>query len=101
RVKLAKFLGRRRLADRVLILDEPSTGLHPQDVSGLLTVLDRLVRAGATVVVVEHNTDVVRAADWIVDLGPGAGPEGGNLIYAGPPEGLLSAVGSVTGKALR
>ncbi len=101
RVKLAKFLGQRRLSDRMLILDEPSTGLHPQDVSGLLKVLDRLVCSGATVVVVEHNTDIVHAADWVVDLGPGAGPEGGALVYAGPPQGLLSTPASITGQALR
>jgi excinuclease ABC subunit A len=101
RVKLAKYLGRRSLASRLVVLDEPSTGLHPQDIAGLLTVLDRLVRAGATVVVVEHNTDIVRAADWIVDLGPGAGPAGGQLVYAGPPEGLAQVEGSITGQALR
>jgi len=101
RVKLARYLGRRTLTGRVLILDEPSTGLHPQDVSGLLKVLDRLVRNGATVVVVEHNTDIIRAADWIVDLGPGAGPDGGDLIYAGPPDGLSECEASITGRALR
>ncbi|MBN1583352.1 MAG: ATP-binding cassette domain-containing protein [Anaerolineae bacterium] len=101
RVKLAKFLGKRSLADNLLILDEPSTGLHPQDVSGLLIVLDRLVRAGSTVVVVEHNTDIIRAADWVIDLGPGAGPKGGQLIYAGSPEGLLAEEKSITGRALR
>jgi excinuclease ABC subunit A len=101
RVKLAKFLGRRSLSKNMLILDEPSTGLHPQDVAGLLTVLDRLVRSGATVVVVEHNTDVIRAADWVIDLGPGAGPRGGRLLYAGPPSGLLQAEESITGRALR
>ncbi|MBN1873987.1 MAG: hypothetical protein JXA33_07140, partial [Anaerolineae bacterium] len=101
RVKLAKFLGKRSLAEQVLIMDEPSTGLHPQDVAGLLTVLDRLVRSGATVVVVEHNTDIIRAADWVIDLGPGAGPNGGQLLYAGPPEGLLNTETSVTGEALR
>ncbi len=101
RVKLAKFLGRGKLADRVLVLDEPSTGLHPKDLSGLLRVLDRLVRAGATIVVVEHNTDVIRAADWIVDLGPGAGPKGGQVIYAGPPYGLPHVQDSVTGQFLK
>ncbi len=100
RVKLAKYLGRRRLEGSLLVLDEPSTGLHPMDLDGLLKVLDRLVRAGATIVVVEHNTDVIRAADWIVDLGPGAGPDGGRLVYAGPPEGLLEAPDSITGRAL-
>jgi excinuclease ABC subunit A len=101
RVKLAKFLGKRSLSKDMLILDEPSTGLHPKDVAGLLTVLDRLVRSGATVVVVEHNTDVIRAADWVIDLGPGAGPRGGQLLYAGPPDGLLQAERSITGRALR
>jgi excinuclease ABC subunit A len=101
RVKLSKFLGRRKLASHVFVLDEPSTGLHPQDLDGLLVVLDRLVRSGATMVVVEHNPDVIRAADWIVDLGPGAGPDGGQVLYAGPADGLLSAEGSITGRALK
>ncbi len=100
RVKLTKYLGRGRLADRLLVLDEPSTGLHPQDLDGLLVVLDRLVRAGATIVVVEHNTDMIRAADWIVDLGPGAGPAGGKVVYAGPTEGLLGVKESATARAL-
>lgn len=101
RVKLAKFLGKSSLSDHLLILDEPSTGLHPQDISGLLIILDRLARSGATIVVVEHSTDVIRAADWVLDLGPGAGPAGGQLIYAGPPAGLLTAEASLTGRALR
>jgi len=100
RVKLAKYLGRRRLERSLLVLDEPSTGLHARDLDGLLKVLDRLVRAGATIVVVEHNTDVIRAADWVVDLGPGAGPEGGHLIYEGTPSGLTEVSGSITGRAL-
>jgi excinuclease ABC subunit A len=100
RVKLTKFLGRGRLQDRLLVLDEPSTGLHPQDLDGLLMVLDRLVRAGATIVVVEHNTDIIRSADWIIDLGPGAGPAGGRVLYCGPGEGLVDAVGSITARAL-
>ena len=101
RVKLARYLGRRSLARNMLILDEPSTGLHPKDIAGLLKVLDRLVRSGATVVVVEHNTDIIRAADWALDLGPGAGPAGGQVLYEGPPEGLLRAEESATGRALR
>ena len=101
RVKLARYLGRRSLADHLLVLDEPSTGLHPQDVAGLLTVLDRLVRSGATIVVVEHNADIIRAADWVVDLGPGAGPAGGRMLYAGPPQGLAEAEGSLTAQALK
>ena len=100
RVKLARYLGTRSLAGQLLLLDEPSTGLHPQDLTGLLAVLDRLTRAGATIVVVEHNTDIIRAADWVVDLGPGAGPDGGRLLYAGPPEGLADVLESLTGRAL-
>jgi excinuclease ABC subunit A len=101
RVKLTKYLGRRSLAAELLVLDEPSTGLHPRDVAGLLIVLDRLVRSGATVLVVEHNLDIIRAADWIIDLGPGAGPSGGRLVYAGPPGGLAAVGESLTGRALR
>jgi excinuclease ABC subunit A len=100
RVKLAKYLGT-RLSDKVLILDEPSTGLHPQDISGLVMVLDRLVRAGGTVVIVEHNTDIIRAADWVLDLGPGAGLQGGHLLFAGTPEELRESETSMTGQALR
>ncbi len=101
RVKLARYLGQKSLAKELLILDEPSTGLHPQDLTGLLAVLDRLARAGATILVVEHNMDVIRAADWVVDLGPGAGPQGGRLLYAGPTEKLSEATESLTGQALR
>jgi excinuclease ABC subunit A len=100
RVKLAKFLGRSNLSNRLIILDEPSTGLHPKDLAGLLSVLDRLVCVGATVVVVEHNLDIIRAADWVIDLGPGAGPSGGRVIYAGPPDGLAQDEESVTGQAI-
>jgi|TARA_B100000315_G_scaffold146549_1_gene135463 excinuclease ABC subunit A len=100
RVKLARHLGSRSLANKLLVLDEPTTGLHPSDISGLLLVLDRLVRSGATVVVVEHNLDVMNAADWLVDLGPGAGPDGGQLIFAGPPAEIHTASQSLTGRAL-
>ncbi|OGO18565.1 MAG: hypothetical protein A2Z14_13060 [Chloroflexi bacterium RBG_16_48_8] len=101
RVKLAKYLGNASLVNRLLILDEPSTGLHPQDLTGLITALDRLVRSGATIVIVEHNLDVIRAADWIIDLGPGAGPAGGHVIYAGPPSGIREQSNSITGQVLR
>jgi excinuclease ABC subunit A len=101
RVKLARCLGQRTLAGELLVLDEPSTGLHPRDIAGLLTVLHRLVRGGATIVVVEHNLDILRAADWVIDLGPSAGPQGGSLVYAGPPGGLNALAESQTGMALR
>lgn len=101
RVKLAKYLGRSNLSGRLLVLDEPSTGLHPKDLTGLLEVLDRLVRTGATIVVVEHNTDIIRAADWIIDLGPGAGPKGGKLLHSGSVRQLMEIAESQTGQALK
>lgn len=101
RVKLARYLGKKSLGKELLVLDEPTTGLHPQDLAGLIIVLNRLVDAGATIVIVEHNTDIMRAADWIVDLGPGAGPRGGRLLYAGEPEGLLKASESQTSRMLQ
>jgi excinuclease ABC subunit A len=101
RVKLAKFLGRKSLSKQLLALDEPSTGLHPHDIDDLLLTLDWLVKEGATIVVIEHNTDVIRAADWVIDLGPGAGSEGGQVLYAGPVAGILEHPSSPTGHALR
>jgi len=101
RVKLAKYLGRKSLSGRVIVLDEPSTGLHPYDLAGLLTVLDRLVKSGATIVVVEHNTDIIRAADWVIDLGPKAGPNGGEVVYMGDVKGLLDCEASLTAEALK
>ena len=77
-------------------MDEPTTGLHMSDVSHLLALLDRLVDAGNTVVVIEHNMDVIRRADWIIDLGPEGGNKGGEVIFAGPPTGLLAAKKSLT-----
>jgi len=101
RVKLAKYLGRKSLSSRVIVLDEPSTGLHPYDLAGLLKVLDRLVKSGATIVVVEHNTDIIRAADWVIDLGPNAGPSGGKVVYMGNVDGLYDCEDSLTAEALR
>ncbi|MFX1506265.1 MAG: ATP-binding cassette domain-containing protein [Promethearchaeota archaeon] len=100
RVKLAKYLGKKSLKDKLIILDEPSTGLHTHDISCLLSVLDTLVRAGATIVIVEHNSDFIRAADWIIDLGPGAGLEGGQLIYNGDSSGLFNRSDSLTTQGL-
>jgi len=100
RVKLAKYLGKKSLSSKLLILDEPSTGLHPNDLFGLLSVLDRLVREGATIVVVEHNTDIIKSADWIIDLGPLGGPDGGEVLYCGPASGIHAIENSLTAHAL-
>jgi excinuclease ABC subunit A len=101
RVKLSKFLGKGNLQKQLLVLDEPSTGLHPHDLVNLVSILNRLVDQGATIIVVEHNLDVVRSADWVIDLGPGAGPKGGQVLYQGPPKGLIAMEKSETGKSLK
>jgi len=85
----------------VYVLDEPTTGLHLQDVENLIGMLDRLVAAGRTVIVIEHNLDVIARADWVIDLGPGAGHDGGRVIFEGPPAELARAEGSLTGLHLR
>jgi excinuclease UvrABC ATPase subunit len=84
----------------VYVLDEPTTGLHMQDVDNLVRLLDRLVDSGRTVIVIEHNLDVIARADWIIDLGPGAGHDGGRVIFEGPPAQLVRAKGSLTGEHL-
>lgn len=86
RIKLAAELARRATGDTLYILDEPTTGLHFDDIKKLLSVLNRLVDAGNTVIVIEHNMDVIKTADWIIDLGPEGGDEGGRVIVTGPPE---------------
>ena len=101
RVKLASELGKRATGSTFYILDEPTTGLHFEDVRKLLQVLQRLVDAGITVVVIEHNLDVVKSADWIIDLGPEGGDEGGRVVAAGTPEQVAAAPESYTGKFLR
>jgi len=101
RIKLSKYLGRKSLKDNLIILDEPSTGLHPQDLAGLLAILNNLIQNGATIVIVEHNTDIIRAADWIIDLGPFSGPNGGDIIYQGPLDKFMDVTGSLTAQALK
>jgi excinuclease ABC subunit A len=96
RIKLATELMRSTRGDALYVLDEPTTGLHPADVERLLAQLDRLVEAGNSVVVVEHDIDVVAAADWVIDLGPGAGDEGGRIVAEGPPEAVARTRGSRT-----
>jgi len=101
RIKLSKYLGRKTLKDQLIILDEPSTGLHSQDLTGLLTILERLIHSGATIVIVEHNIDIIRAADWIIDLGQGSGPKGGEIIYQGPLSEFIDVEESLTAQALK
>jgi excinuclease ABC subunit A len=100
RLKIAAELGARATTEMLYVLDEPTTGLHLDDVKKLLGVLNRLVDAGNTVLVVEHHLDVIKAADHVVDLGPEAGDEGGEIVAEGPPEVVAQIPGSYTGKFL-
>jgi excinuclease ABC subunit A len=100
RVKLASELAKRSTGHTIYLLDEPTTGLHFEDIRRLLGVLDRLVDAGNTVLVIEHNLDVIKTADWIIDLGPEGGTGGGKIVATGTPEDVAKAKGSYTGKFL-
>jgi excinuclease ABC subunit A len=101
RIKLAKELSRRQTGRTLYVLDEPTTGLHFEDVRKLLEVLQRLVSLGNTVLVIEHNLDVIKTADWIVDLGPDGGEDGGRLVASGTPEQVMRSRESFTAEALR
>jgi excinuclease ABC subunit A len=100
RVKLASELAKRSTGHTIYILDEPTTGLHFEDIRKLLTVLSRLVDQGNTVIVIEHNLDVIKTADWIVDLGPEGGNRGGTVVAEGTPEAVVDVPGSYTGQFL-
>jgi excinuclease ABC subunit A len=101
RIKLSRELAKRDTGNTLYILDEPSTGLHFDDVRKLLDVLNRLVESGNTVVVIEHNLDIIKTADHIIDLGPEGGQRGGQLIAQGTPEQVAKVDGSYTGKFLK
>ena len=101
RIKLARELSKRATGRTLYVLDEPTTGLHFDDVRKLLAVLNRLVDAGNTIVVIEHNLDVIKTADWVIDLGPEGGPDGGRLIAQGPPERVAKVRASHTGRHLQ
>ncbi len=101
RVKLAWELAKESRGRTLYVLDEPTTGLHFADVDRLVAVLHRLVDRGNTVITIEHNLDIVREADWVIDLGPEGGEGGGRMVAAGPPTAIVSAAGSHTARCLR
>jgi len=101
RVKLASELARRSTGHTIYLLDEPTTGLHFEDINKLCTVFDRLADAGNTLVVIEHNLDVIKRADWIIDLGPEGGDNGGTIIASGTPEDITKVKASHTGRYLK
>ena len=100
RVKLATELQRRSTGRTIYVLDEPTTGLHFEDVRKLLIVLNRLVDSGNTVIVIEHNLDVIKCADWVIDMGPEGGSGGGLVIAEGTPEQIAKNKASFTGQYL-
>ena len=101
RIKLARELAKRDTGKTLYILDGPTTGLHFQDIRMLLSVLQRLVDTGNTVIVIEHNLDVIKTADWIIDLGPEGGNAGGRIVAEGTPETVAKVKGSYTGQFLK
>jgi excinuclease ABC subunit A len=100
RIKLARELSRRATGRTLYLLDEPTTGLHFADVQRLLEILGRLVDAGNSVLVIEHHPDVIKCADWVVDLGPEGGEKGGEIVAEGTPEQIAKSPRSHTGRAL-
>jgi excinuclease ABC subunit A len=100
RVKLATELSKKDTGNTFYILDEPTTGLHFEDINVLLGVLNRLVDHGNTILVIEHNLDVIKVADWVIDLGPEGGSGGGQILFEGVPEELIKVKNSHTGKFL-
>ena len=101
RIKLARDLSRKATGSTLYVLDEPTTGLHFQDIQLLLDVLNRLRDHGNSIVVIEHNLDVIKTADWIVDLGPEGGDGGGEIIAEGTPEQVVKVKASHTGRFLK
>ena len=101
RIKLSKELSKRATGKTLYILDEPTTGLHIHDIKKLLEVLQLLVSQGNTIIVIEHNLDVIKTADWIIDLGPEGGDGGGEIVGSGTPESIIKIKKSYTGKYLK
>ncbi|PYV11141.1 MAG: excinuclease ABC subunit A, partial [Acidobacteria bacterium] len=101
RIKLSAFIARKSLCNVLYIFDEPTTGLHFDDIRKLLAAFDRLISAGSSVLVIEHNLDVIKTADWVIELGPEGGDAGGNIVFEGSPDDLARCRTSHTGAALR
>ena len=101
RVKLASFLAKEKAEPTLFIFDEPTTGLHFNDIKKLLKAFDALIEKGHSLVIIEHNMDVIKCADWVIDLGPEGGDKGGYVIFEGKPEDLLNVEQSYTGKYLK
>ncbi len=100
RLKLATFLGKVTTSPTLFVFDEPTTGLHFHDINKLLASFEALIKLGHSLVVIEHNLDVIKCADWVIDLGPGGGEEGGNIVFSGIPEDLIQTKNSLTGRYL-
>jgi len=100
RVKLASFLGMEKAEPTIFVFDEPTTGLHFHDIKTLLEAFDALIAKGHTVIIIEHNIDVIKCADHIIDIGPEGGERGGNIVFEGTPEDLVKCKESYTGKFL-
>jgi excinuclease ABC subunit A len=101
RVKLAAYLCSSSVAGTLFIFDEPTTGLHFDDIAKLLSAFQRLIENGGSLIVIEHNLDVIRAADWLIDLGPDGGGRGGNVVGVGTPESVAKIAESYTGQYLK
>jgi len=101
RIKLASELSRRSTGKTLYILDEPTTGLHTADVKKLLEILNKLVTGGNSMIIIEHNLEVIKCADWIIDMGPEGGQGGGTIVATGKPEDIINVPASFTGKYLK
>src|SRR5689334_1541942 len=101
RVKLAAYLSSASVAGTLFIFDEPTTGLHFDDIAKLLAAFQRLIENGGSLIIIEHNLDVIKAADWVIDLGPEGGSRGGDLVAAGTPEAIAKVEASYTGRYLK
>ena len=102
RIKLASFLGKSMHSDKIIfIFDEPTTGLHFHDINILIKAFNSLISKGHSIICIEHNLDVIKCSDWIIDLGPEGGDKGGNIVFQGTPENLIKSKKSITGRYLK